>query len=294
MSDNNQDYGGRGCIQLLMLFAFGWGALMMYPKTVDLLTNFAPDEFMGLLDMAGWWGMGSALLIEGVMVVLKLKMWLYPARNLVEWMWDAILSISPFALSAVAQVFDSMLVRGTLEKQPPQIQLLVDYGVPIIPSVIIGLMIVYGLIESAPKGLFGGMQQGGRGIQLPRVKWPTFDLGMFDPRNWFKGKERRRQNTSSMPQMPQPYSPPKSTASNAPKQAQGTEYTLPAFLEASGMNTEQVFSDFLTETETNSMARKVLRDGKSRDGYKMPPNLSNSKFDALAEQVRANGRVINP
>lgn len=201
MSDNNNqnEYGGRGCIQLLTLGAFCWGALMMYPKTVDLLSNFAPNEFMGYTDMAGWWAMGSAMLIEGVMVILKFKMWIYPARNLVEWAWDGILTIAPFVMSALAQVFDGMLVRDTLTSQPEQIQMMVDWGVPLLPSFVIGLMIIYAMIESAPPRLFGGIQQGGG--KLPKLTLP--DLGMLNPMNWFsrgnghdkrKGNERRDTN----------------------------------------------------------------------------------------------------
>ena len=83
-------------------------------------------------------------------------------------------------------------------------------------------------------------------------------------------------------------------APRATPQPQGTQYTLAAFLNQSGIKTEQAFAEFLQETETNSMARKVLRDGTSRDGYKMPPNLSNSQFDALAEKVKSNGHLVNP
>lgn len=206
MSDNNNnEYGGRGCIQLLTLAAFVWGALMMYPKTVDLLANFAPNEFLGYTEMAGWWAMGSALLIEGVMVILKVKMWIYPSRNLVEWIWDGILTIAPFAMSALAQVFDGMLVRNTLTSQPVEIQMAVDWGVPLLPSLVIGLMIIYAMIESAPRGLFGGMQQsGGGGFKAPKLSLPN--LGMLDPRNWFsngnghdKRKSERRDKGTQQP-----------------------------------------------------------------------------------------------
>src|SRR5688572_21091473 len=67
-----------------------------------------------------------------------------------------------------------------------------------------------------------------------------------------------------------PQSTPKSRQDvpHATQQQQNTQYTLPAFLSASGMNTEQAFGEFLDETETFTMAWKVLRDGLSQDGYK--------------------------
>ena len=173
---------GRGCIQLLSLVAFIWGAMMMFPKTVDLLTNFSPNEFMGYTDMAGWWAMGSALLIEGVMVIMKIKTWVSPSRNLVEWLWDIILSVSPFILSTFAQIFDGMLVRDTLSEQPAEIQLLVTWLVPGLPSIMIVLLIAFALVESAPAGLFGGMRVGSVGNpRLPTLKNPFTAL-----RDWWQ------------------------------------------------------------------------------------------------------------
>jgi hypothetical protein len=190
MSDNNNqqhqkpdEYGGRGCIQMLMLAAFSWGALMMFPKTVDLLTNFAPERIAGYTDMQVWWAVGSALLIEGVMVVMKIKSWLYPARNVLEWAWDAILSFAPFIISALCQVFDSLLVNDILTEQPAEIQYLVVWGVPALPALIVGIMMIYGLVESAPAGLFGGLQTHGKGWQMPKVQVPGW------LRNWWNGNE---------------------------------------------------------------------------------------------------------
>lgn len=78
---------------------------------------------------------------------------------------------------------------------------------------------------------------------------------------------------------------------HATQQPQPSQYTLPAFLSASGMNTEQAFGDFLNETEGASMGWKVLRDGESKDGYKLPPNISRRNFNELSDKVHANGRV---
>ena len=202
-NNNEQDYGGRSCIQVLTLAAFCWGALMMYPKTVDLLANFAPNDWMGYTDMAGWWAMGSALLIEGVMVILKFKMWIYPSRNLVEWVWDGVLTVAPFVMSALAQVFDGMLVRDVLTQQPQQIQMAVDWGVPLLPSFVIGLMIVYAMVESAPGNIFGGIKSGD-GAKMPRLSLPN--LGMLNPLNWFRtnGKDKREgeRRDKGQPQKP--------------------------------------------------------------------------------------------
>lgn len=170
MNQNQTNASGRGCIELLSLAAFMWGAAMMFPKTVDLLANFAPNTFMGYTDMAGWWAMGSALLIEGVMVVMKLKTWISPSRNLIEWAWDAVLTIAPFILSTLAQIFDGMVVRGVLAEQPEQVRLLVTWLVPALPSVMIGLLVVLAIIQSAPAGIFDGLQNNGATSRLPTLK----------------------------------------------------------------------------------------------------------------------------
>ena len=107
----------------------------------------------------------------------------------------------------------------------------------------------------------------------------------------YKGTKAQNKGSGNQPQG---YRPPKSTGSNAPKPSAGTSYTLPSFLEASGMETEQAFGNFLTETDTITMAWKVLRDKESTDGYKLPPNITHANFDELAIKVRSNGKVTNP
>jgi hypothetical protein len=203
---NNQDpNGGRSCIQLLSLVAFMWGAAMMFPKTVDLLSKFSPNEFMGYTDMAGWWAMGSALLIEGVMVIMKIKTWISPARNLVEWLWDIVLTVAPFVLSSFAQIFDGMIVRDTLAQEPEQIQMLVTWLVPGLPSIMIGLLIAFALIESAPAGIFGGMRVGNAG----GIRWPSVGNPFNALRDWWH-KGRKPANTGGEPKSnPTPPPPPR-------------------------------------------------------------------------------------
>ena len=189
MSSNNQNNqsnaGSGGCIHGLSLVVFIFGALMMYPKTVDLLSKFAPNEFLGYTDLAGWWAAGSALLIEGVLVTWKIKMWIYPAQNLSEWAGDVILSIVPFALSALAQVFDSMMNQDALAQQPAEIQLLVTWGVPLLPSVMVFLLLGWSLIQSAP-GIFGEMNGGSFSVPNPFA--------------WLKRSKKNTQQPKPQPQ----------------------------------------------------------------------------------------------
>jgi hypothetical protein len=103
----------------------------------------------------------------------------------------------------------------------------------------------------------------------------------------YRDVDYKQNKSSSQPQsMPRPAT---QTPRHATQQQQITQYTLPAFLSASGMNSEQAFGTFLDETETFSMAWKVLRDGLSQEGYRQPPNLTHSNFNDLAGKVRQNG-----
>lgn len=182
--------GGRSCIQVLSLIVFLWGALMMFPKTVDLLSKFSPDEFLGYVGLAAYWAMGSALLIEGVMVVMKIKTWISPARNLIEWGWDAILTLIPYILSMLAQIFDGMVVRETITQQPEEIQLLITFLVPALPGLMIGLLSIFALVESAPPGMFGGATVGNAagGIKLPKLPSVGKLPWRLNPVNWFDKK----------------------------------------------------------------------------------------------------------
>ena len=101
--------------------------------------------------------------------------------------------------------------------------------------------------------------------------------------NDYKGKSNRPNNPPQNPPKPRQEAP------RAPQQQQGTVYSLPAFLSASGINSEHAFGAFLDETETFGKAWQVLRDRESSDGYTLPMGISHKNFNELAGKVRANG-----
>lgn len=89
------------------------------------------------------------------------------------------------------------------------------------------------------------------------------------------------QNTRSNAPVSRPEAP------RANNQQQGTSYTLAAFLDQSGMNTEQAFAEFLEETDTFSKAWQVLRDHQS--AYVLPDGITHKNFNELAGKIHANG-----
>jgi len=156
MSNENQvspeqeqfDFGG--CVGYIVENGvFLLGMLIMFSKTVDLMSAFAPASIMGYKGIESYYGLACGLLVEGALFVMKLL--LPRSKNVFDWLWNAIVVIAPFIISALAQVFDSFLVRETLSSQPAEVQLFVTWFVPSIPTVIMALMIGKAIVSSIPK-----------------------------------------------------------------------------------------------------------------------------------------------
>lgn len=164
---------GIGCLDLIMLGVFFLGLALTFSKTADLMGGFAPRTFLGYTGIESAYGILAALLVDGTIGLMKAKMMLDGrAKSQVEWFWDIILTLFPFGISAFAQVFDSFMVRQTLDAQPAGVQFLATWGIPLIPVMIIGGFLVYGFIVSAPEGMFqGAVSPGGTGGGL-RLKIP--------------------------------------------------------------------------------------------------------------------------
>lgn len=124
------------------------GLILMYSKTVDLLSAFAPSKFLGYAGNEAIYGACVGLMVEGVVIAVKLT--LDRSKTASAWLWGVITMLVPFAISGLAQVFDSFVVRETLAQQPAEIQFLVNWGVPSVPTVIAGLLIIKRIIETRP------------------------------------------------------------------------------------------------------------------------------------------------
>ena len=176
MSEENSN--PISCVEIISFGVFILGTLVLFAKTSDLMTNFAPSEFMGYVQVEGIYGLAVALMVEGLMVAMKIKMMFQRSKNIIEWAWDTVLTFVPFVVSALAQSIDSMVIKETLDSQPSEIQLFVTWGVPAIPAFIIFLILVRGVIDSAPPGLFDTGKSG------KSFSWPKF-------KNPFTGKSKK-------------------------------------------------------------------------------------------------------
>jgi len=107
------------------------------------------------------------------------------------------------------------------------------------------------------------------------------------------GKIGKQNNRSTKPANAprKPLPAPRQAGQGAPN-GQNATYGMAQFLQTSGMKSESSFGDFLNETEGASMAWKVLRDGQSTQGYRLPQGITHRNFDELAGQV--NGHKANP
>lgn len=127
------------------------GLVLMFSKTVDLLSAFAPSKFLGYEGNEAIYGFAVGLMVEGVVIAVKLT--LGNSRNPRAWLWNVITMLVPFVISGFAQVFDSMVVRDTIGQQPAEIQYLITWGVPSIPTIIVALLIIKRIVETRPDSL---------------------------------------------------------------------------------------------------------------------------------------------
>ena len=142
----------RGCIQLGDLAIFAFGSFIMFAKTADVLGAFAPANWFGFSPAD--YGIAAALLIEGFLVWRKVKSWLLPPDNFVEWGFDFIVTITPFALSVVAQVVDGYLTTGILMNMTEETKRMITAVVSILVTVPLLLDIIKTTVENAPAGIF--------------------------------------------------------------------------------------------------------------------------------------------
>ena len=153
MSEETQDDFDFGALVTWFIEngVFVIGAFVLFAKTSDLMTKFAPSEFMGYTDIASLYGFVVACMVEGAFVGMKLA--LGRPRNVLAWVSNVILIIAPFGVSALAQVFDSFITQDTLAQQTPEIQFFATWFIPSIPTLIVALFLGKAILESMASGV---------------------------------------------------------------------------------------------------------------------------------------------
>ncbi len=179
------DFGGCAAWAVENL-TFGLGMLLMFSKTVDLMSAFAPQTILGYTGLETFYGIAVGVLVEGALFVMKLT--LTRARNVLDWLWNVAVVVLPFAISGLAQVVDSFLVRNTLASQPNWVQVLVQWGVPSIPTTIIALLIGKSVFSSIPPEIMPNLNlpAGSGGFKFPGFSMPKIAVPPF----WGKPNKR--------------------------------------------------------------------------------------------------------
>lgn len=156
MQENRTNVQARGCIQLGDLLIFMFGGFIMFGKTADLLGKFAPSDWFGF--SASDYGLAAALLIEGFLIWRKVKMWLLPPKNLVEWGMDLLTTFIPFGLSIAAQVIDGYVTTGLINSMPEEQKMTITTIVAALVGIPLFLDISKTAVDNAPPGIFDSIK----------------------------------------------------------------------------------------------------------------------------------------
>ena len=122
-------------------------------RTAEIFSHFSPDKILGFSGVSTLYGIMSALLVEGLLIVVKIS--LTSTKTAWNWLFNILLIALLWGVSAAAQVGDYLLSASLLAQQPPEIQGLVTYGIPLVPSVILLAVMARGVIRTIPADLLG-------------------------------------------------------------------------------------------------------------------------------------------
>lgn len=133
MSDKKSDF--------LDVAVYG-SAVILYVKTAEVLSYFAPQSISDIVgfDISGLYGNISAIFVEGVAIYLHKKNANSAMASFVKWFL--------IGISGLCQVFDGFIVTETLVHQSETIKFLFQFGVPLIPLMLVVLIFAIGELPS--------------------------------------------------------------------------------------------------------------------------------------------------
>jgi hypothetical protein len=120
-------------------------------RSMELFSRYSPETVFGFADVKIWYGVLSALLVEGLLVVIKVSM--SHTKTAWNWLFNLGLIVMLWAMSAGAQVLDPIINKGQFDTLPGPVQGLVTIGIPLIPSLILAAVMARGLIRTIPDEL---------------------------------------------------------------------------------------------------------------------------------------------
>jgi hypothetical protein len=156
MQDEETRAQASGCFNFFDLILFIYGAFIMFGKTANLFGKFAPDDWFGLSPVT--YGIAAAVLIEGYLVMQKVKAWILPPRNFLQWATGLVVTLIPFALSLTAQVIDSWFTTGLIQAMSQEDKMLYTNITAALVGIPLLLAIIQMGIDTAPPGVFDNIK----------------------------------------------------------------------------------------------------------------------------------------
>lgn len=116
------------------------GALILFARTADILAYFSPQMLNDIVgsDVSFLYGMVTAAMVEGVALALHFnkRAAKSPAAQWVKW--------GLLAISGACQIFDGYVITDTLAQQTDTIKVVFQFGVPLIPLLIVVMIFAIG------------------------------------------------------------------------------------------------------------------------------------------------------
>jgi hypothetical protein len=115
-------------------------ALVLFPKTADLMSYFAPTNVAFILGMDVSWlyGMVSASLVEGALLALHFnpRARIHTPAKIVMWLL--------VAMSGAAQVLDGFISTGNEANMSDPMKFGLQFGVPLVPLIVLIMIVAIG------------------------------------------------------------------------------------------------------------------------------------------------------
>lgn len=108
-------------------------AAILYVKTAEVLSYFAPETLNAIIgfDVSAIYGAVCAIIVEGGALYLHFnkRAKMSASAQFTKWAF--------LAISGACQVFDGFIVTDTLSRQSGTVRFVFQYGVPLIPLIVV-------------------------------------------------------------------------------------------------------------------------------------------------------------
>lgn len=137
-------------------FAVVGAAIVLFPRTADIMSYFSPQILSDIIgfDVSLVYGLATALMVEGLALALHFNRQAAFSAT-AQWVkWSLIV------ISGICQVFDGYIITDTLANQSDTIKAVFQYGVPLVPLLIMIMVFGIGRLPESnePKKPFVGIK----------------------------------------------------------------------------------------------------------------------------------------